>query len=236
MGELEQILSGGPAAEDMDGLGMAIRLMISGLLGLVIAFLYRISRTVSVRSEGERNPGLFPTLVLLAMLITLVTIAVGSNVAVAFTLVGTLAIVRFRTTVSDVRDTAFVIFSVAVGIAVGQNLQVAFAGTLVIGTAILLLRAAGTLSEAGSAVGDVVLRIDVAPPGADPALYETVMSRFGVTGTIRSTRVDRDRGRLRITLSVSGLSREQAPQLVTALLEQPEIVDAAVDFGLEPPQ
>ena len=43
---------------------------------------------------------------------------------------GTLAIVRFRTSVSDTRDTAFVIFSVAAGIAAGQaNYKVAVAGT-----------------------------------------------------------------------------------------------------------
>src|SRR5262249_27512760 len=45
----------------------------------------------------------------------------GSNAARAFTLVGSLAIVRFRTVVEDTRDTAFVIFAVAVGMAVGAG-------------------------------------------------------------------------------------------------------------------
>ena len=114
----------------------------------MISVLYRLAR-----APEARNRGLVPTLVLLAMMITLVTIAVGTSVAVAFTLVGTLAIVRFRTTVSDIRDTVFVIFAVAVGIAVNQNLATAVVGTATIGVAIWILRVTGTMSDVAGPAG-----------------------------------------------------------------------------------
>ena len=51
----------------------------------------------------------------------MVTQVIGDNVARAFSLVGALSIVRFRTVVRDTQDTAYVIFAVAVGMAVGAN-------------------------------------------------------------------------------------------------------------------
>ena len=91
-----------------------LRLGLAALLGGVVAGSWWVAAR-----HRERTPGFGGTLTLLALLISFVTMAVGSNTAVAFTLVGTLAIVRFRTSVRDIRDTAFVIFAVAAGIASG---------------------------------------------------------------------------------------------------------------------
>jgi hypothetical protein len=64
----------------------------------------------------------------------MVTQVIGDNVARAFSLVGALSIVRFRTVVRDTRDTAFVIFAVVVGMAVGaRNLALAAIGLVVVG-------------------------------------------------------------------------------------------------------
>jgi hypothetical protein len=69
------------------------------------------------------------TLVLLAILIAMVTQVIGDNVARAFSLVGALSIVRFRTVVRDTQDTAYVIAAVALGMAVGAgHFGVAVAG------------------------------------------------------------------------------------------------------------
>ena len=60
-------------------------------------------------------------MVLLAILLGMVSMVIGSNIARAFALVGALSIVRFRTVVEDTRDTAFVIFAVVVGMAAGAG-------------------------------------------------------------------------------------------------------------------
>ncbi|MDZ4830382.1 MAG: hypothetical protein SGJ09_09330 [Phycisphaerae bacterium] len=50
------------------------------------------------------------------------TMVIGSSVARAFSLVGALSLVRFRTVVDDTRDTAFVIFALIVGMAAGTSI------------------------------------------------------------------------------------------------------------------
>jgi uncharacterized membrane protein YhiD involved in acid resistance len=64
-------------------------------------------------------------LILLATVIAMATQVIGDNVARAFSLVGALSVVRFRTVVKDTQDTAFVIFAVVVGMASGANHLVA---------------------------------------------------------------------------------------------------------------
>jgi hypothetical protein len=117
---------------NVDPLQVLIRLVCAVLLGAAVAAVYQ--RTTSRSTEMGSS---FPlTLALLSVLIAMVTQVVGDNVARAFSLVGTLSIVRFRTVVRDTRDTAFVIFAVAVGMAVGaRNLWVAVIGFAVVGVA-----------------------------------------------------------------------------------------------------
>jgi hypothetical protein len=107
------------------------RLVLALVFGSLVAWVYQ--RTMSGGAQARALP---TTLVLLAVLIAMVTQVIGDNVARAFSLVGALSIVRFRTVVRDTRDTAFVIFAVVVGMAVGSsNLWVAILGLLVGGAA-----------------------------------------------------------------------------------------------------
>ena len=114
-----------------------LRLIAALLLGSAVAWIHE--RTSRGSEMGDSFPA---TLVLLAVLIAMVTQVIGDNVARAFSLVGALSIVRFRTVVRDTRDTAFVIFAVVVGMAAGaQNLWVGVFGLLVGGAAAFVLAA-----------------------------------------------------------------------------------------------
>jgi hypothetical protein len=121
--------------QSVDPWQILIRLVASLVLGWAVAWVY--SRT----TRGEESAASLPTtLVLLCVLIAMVTQVIGDNVARAFSLVGALSIVRFRTVVRDTRDTAFVIFAVVVGMATGsQHPWVALLGILVVGGASFLL-------------------------------------------------------------------------------------------------
>lgn len=121
---------------------VAARLAGALLLGLIVSFIYR--RT---RAAAEISPSFPATLVLLAVLIAMVTQVIGDNVARAFSLVGALSIVRFRTVVRDTQDTAFVIFAVIVGMAIGaSDVSVALIGIVIVGIGAWMFapRAAGT--------------------------------------------------------------------------------------------
>ena len=116
-------------------LEVLIRLVVALGLGAIVALIYRHTRKSSGISAS------FPvTLVLLSVLIAMVTQVIGDNVARAFSLVGALSIVRFRTVVRDTQDTAYVIFAVVVGMAVGaKDLWVGLIGIVVIGFATHLM-------------------------------------------------------------------------------------------------
>lgn len=110
------------------------RLVAALFLGGVVAAVYRLARS-------EPASSFTATLVLLAILIGMVTQVIGDNVARAFSLVGALSIVRFRTVLRDTEDTAYVICAVAVGMAVGaNNFPLALGGLAVVAVAALMMR------------------------------------------------------------------------------------------------
>ena len=120
----------GPTANPLE---LAIRLLTALAFGWGIAFVYQKTRKGSDSSFAS-------TILLLCVLIAMVTQVIGDNVARAFSLVGALSIVRFRTVVRDTQDTAYVILAVIVGMAVGAKaLWVALIGIAVVGLAEILL-------------------------------------------------------------------------------------------------
>ena len=111
---------------------MAIRMLIALASGLLVVWIYRASHG----REQSDTRSLSATLVLLSILIAMVSMVIGDSVAKAFSLVGALSIVRFRTVVDDTRDTAFVIFAVIVGMAAGADaILVPLIGIPVVGAA-----------------------------------------------------------------------------------------------------
>jgi uncharacterized membrane protein YhiD involved in acid resistance len=118
------------------GLEVLVKLLIAMVLGVVVTAVYR-----ATRAAEEAAPSFMVTLVLLSILIAMVTQVIGDNVARAFSLVGALSIVRFRTVVRDTQDTAYVIFAVAVGMAVGAGHPVlAVSGIAVVALAAFVMR------------------------------------------------------------------------------------------------
>lgn len=96
---------------------LLIRLVAALLLGSVVVGIHR-----TTRGRTSDHTTTFPaTLVMLCVLIAMVTQVIGDNFARAFSLAGVLSIVRFRTVVRDSKDTAFVIFAVVEGMAVGAG-------------------------------------------------------------------------------------------------------------------
>jgi hypothetical protein len=136
-------------------LNVLTRLMAALILGGIVAAIYRFTR------KGAEISSSFPvTLVLLSILIAMVTQVIGDNVARAFSLVGALSIVRFRTVVRDTQDTAYVIFAVVVGMAVGaRDLWVGVIGICVVGLAAYLMTARAKVFSAANPAYVLSLRV-----------------------------------------------------------------------------
>lgn len=94
---------------------LSLRLVIAWIAGCGIAFIARRGKPSADRET------LTLTLILMSILIAMATQIIGDNIARAFSLVGALSIVRFRTAVPATRDVAFVLAAVVVGMAVGAG-------------------------------------------------------------------------------------------------------------------
>lgn len=163
---------------------IAIRLLVALLCGVGVAIVYRLSHG----REQRDTRTLTATLVLLSVLIAMVSMVIGDSVAKAFSLVGALSIVRFRTVVDDTRDTAFVIFAVIVGMAAGADaLLLPLIGIPIVGAAAIVM---SRLSMGGGARRrspecSLVVRLGL---GFDPkATLASALAEFAVEHTLVGT-------------------------------------------------
>lgn len=96
-----------------------ITIFATVVLGLMIGYTYK-----ATTDTGNYSQGLFHTLVMVPVLISLIILLIGSNIAGAFSLAGVFSIIRFRSTQGSPKDISFVLFSVAAGLACGVGLYV----------------------------------------------------------------------------------------------------------------
>ena len=109
---------------------IAMHLIVAVVLGLVIFLSYYFSHEGTIYSKKFNV-----SLVMLTILTTMVMTVIGNNIALSLGMVGALSIVRFRTAIKDSRDTAYIFWTIIVGICCGVGDYVV-AG---IGTAIVFL-------------------------------------------------------------------------------------------------
>jgi hypothetical protein len=82
---------------------------------------------MSAREGQGHNQSLVQTLLVLPMIVAGIVLIVSNSLALAFSLAGVVAAVRFRTNLSDPRDVVFIFLSIAVGFAAGvQVVTIAF--------------------------------------------------------------------------------------------------------------
>ena len=147
---------------------IAISLSLAAVLTIVIAFVYRATHHGVSYSQSYVQ-----TLVLLGILVSLIMLVVGSNIARAFTLVGALSIVRFRNAVKETRDVGFIFFAMAIGMATGTRFYLLAAiATVVISLVVFVMDRFDMFSLD---VQSQIVKVQV-PPDLDPAVLETAFT------------------------------------------------------------
>lgn len=86
------------------------------ILGLLISLDYMYTH----KKEGY-TPGFTITLIMLPVIISIIILLVGNNVARAFSLAGAFSIIRFRSAPGDPKDISYIFFTLAVGLACGMG-------------------------------------------------------------------------------------------------------------------
>lgn len=111
-----------------------IGMLFAVVIGLFIFLIYKKTYSGVMYSAGFAM-----TLPGLAMVTTLVIMAVTSNVVLSLGMVGALSIVRFRTAIKEPMEIVYLFWSLAVGIIIGAGLiPMAVIGSLIIGVILLI--------------------------------------------------------------------------------------------------
>ena len=115
-------------------LDMGLAMVLAFALGMFIFLIYQKTFAGVMYSSSFGV-----TLVALTMISTLVILAVTSNVVLSLGMVGALSIVRFRTTIKEPLDIAFLFWSIAVGIVLAAGMiPLAVFGSVAIGIFLLI--------------------------------------------------------------------------------------------------
>ena len=115
-------------------LDMLLTIVLSFGIGLFIFLIYKKTYRGVMYSAGFGT-----TQIALTMITSIVILAVTSNVVLSLGMVGALSIVRFRTTIKDPLDIAFLFWSIGAGIILAAGMiPLAIIGSVCIGLILLV--------------------------------------------------------------------------------------------------
>jgi len=116
-------------------LDVFVGLTLSFILTAIIGKIYQKTHKGTSYTQSYVH-----TLVLMGMVVTIIMLIVGSNIARAFSLVGALSIIRFRNAVKETRDVGFIFLAMAVGMAMGTKFYLlGIIATVLIGLVIVIM-------------------------------------------------------------------------------------------------
>ncbi len=110
---LDSIFSAALTTTELSFSNAVTALLVAVVLGGLISFTYM-----------KTNPGGYTqsftlTMIMLPVVVAIIILLIGSNIARAFSLAGAFSIIRFRSAPGDPKDITFVLFTMAAGLACG---------------------------------------------------------------------------------------------------------------------
>ncbi len=191
------------------------RIGIAFGLGIMVALLFRLTFGRRKADGGAMST----TLVLLSVLICMITLVIGKDIARAFTLGGALAIIRFRAVLDDTRDTAFVIFSVVVGMGAGAgSIEVVLIGMPVV--AVVVLIAAAFVKFGNTLPVDRTLIVKLLPE-KDPNIIQPALAVYATKTLLTGVETQKQAGGLDVTF----LIKLRDPAAAVGLVSQLRAID-----------
>lgn len=157
-------------------------MMLTFLLSLLLVFTYD-----KTTPPGMKSPSFIQALLLMSLVTAMIMQSIGDSLALSFGIFGALAIIRFRSNISDLRDIAFLFATMAIGIACGvHSFANAVLGTVFFCTLIFLLKVS-PFDTAYSIRGSIRIELPEletirvqAESAMDEQLYHVSLTRFRV--------------------------------------------------------
>ena len=120
--------------QTMLAITVALAMVSSVLLSLPVAWVY-----IRTRAKRGYQQSVVQTLIVLPVVVAGVVVMVKYSIALAFSLAGIVAAVRFRNTLDDSKDAVYVFLATAVGLAAAVDLPVALVVSMLFNFVVLAL-------------------------------------------------------------------------------------------------
>jgi len=148
-----------------------LTIILSFVLAMAIGWVYKITHRGTSYTQSYVH-----TLVLMGMVVAIIMLVIGSNIARAFSLVGALSIIRFRNAVKETRDVGYIFFAMAIGMAVGTRFYlVAIIATVVI---CFLLWSMVKFNFFAKEIREQILKVRLPSDMPYETLFESVFAKY----------------------------------------------------------
>lgn len=197
-----------------------VNLSLSVLLGLFVSYVYKFTHKGVSYSQS-----FMLTIVFVTIIVAMVMMVIGNNIARAFALVGALSIIRFRTVVKDTKDTAYIFLALASGMAAGTSSYfLAIAGSVVVSLVSYVLYVTNYGSIYSS---EFILRFRAKTQSGDPA-YSSVLSEYTKVANMLHVEPSGDSLSTKLTFDIM-MKKELSPiDLSSSLSELDEVSEVVI--------
>ena len=188
-----------------------VNLVISFILGIIISLVYKKTHKGLSYSQSFLVTNIF-----VCVIVCMVIMIIGNSLARAFALVGALSIIRFRTVVKDTKDTAYIFWSLAAGMACGTGSYfLALAGTIIIsGIAFILF-----FTNFGSIIkSEFILQFrTVAGDNKVTSEYNKIISNYAKSSTLLHSEASGDSKTIKISFDIVMKEDMQQNELISKI-------------------
>jgi uncharacterized membrane protein YhiD involved in acid resistance len=175
---------------------IVINLLLSFIFGLIISLVYKFTHKGLSYSQSFMITNVF-----VSVIVCMVIMIIGNNLARAFALVGALSIIRFRTVVKDTKDTAYIFWSLASGMATGTGSYfLALAGNIILSLIAYIL----FKTNYGSIVkSEFILQFRIQSGDKNISeKYNKILSKYTKTQTLLSSESADDKKSIKVSLDI----------------------------------
>ncbi|CAH1227308.1 hypothetical protein PAECIP111891_06119 [Paenibacillus allorhizoplanae] len=109
---IDSIFAQVTAGTELTLMNALLTILIAIVLGAMISFIY-------MKTQTNYTQSFTLTMIVLPVIVAIIILLIGSNIARAFSLAGAFSIIRFRSAPGDPKDISFVLFTMAAGLACG---------------------------------------------------------------------------------------------------------------------
>ena len=188
-----------------------INLILSFILGLIISVVYKFTHKGLSYSQSFMITNIF-----VAVIVCMVIMIIGNSLARAFALVGALSIIRFRTVVKDTKDTAYIFWSLAAGMASGTGSYfLAISGTIIITSIALIL----DKTNFGSIIkSEFILQFRTISNNEEVSkLFNKAISKYSKSSTLLSSESSEDGKSIKLNFDIILKEEKNQTELISEL-------------------